>query len=124
MAPTRPATILVLVSDADVRELIRHILVRSEHRVLIAADEAHASRLARSGEIDVLLVEVAPAVDGRSIAERIRAAAPGLPVLFVTGWFDHPHFAGLEDEPIVKAPFSRKELARAIDAVVRGERGQ
>jgi hypothetical protein len=44
-------------------------------------------------------------------------------VLYITAWFDHLDFAGLERERVVKAPFSRAELTGAIDAVLRGDPG-
>jgi two-component system cell cycle sensor histidine kinase/response regulator CckA len=112
-------TILVVVLDEDVRDLIRNLLERSERDVLIAAGEDEAFDLARSAEIDLLLTEVAPSLDGRSLAERLRASVPGLRVLYVTGWFDHPDFAELQEEALVKEPFSRDQLIRAIDAVLR-----
>jgi DNA-binding response OmpR family regulator len=113
-------TILVVALDRDVRDLIRNLLERSDREVLIAADESEALDLAGSAEIDLLLTEVAPYLDGRSLAKRLRARVPGLRVLFVTGWFDHPDFAELQEEAVVKEPFSREQLIRAIDAVLRG----
>ena len=100
--------------------MIRNLLKRSDREVLIAADEDEALDLAGSAEIHLLLTEVAPALDGRSLAKRLRARVPGLPVLFVTGWFDHPDFAELQEQAIVKEPFSREQLIQAIDAVLRG----
>jgi len=67
---------------------------------------------------DVLITEVDPEFDGRLIAARLRAGRPGLPVLFITGWFDHPDFADLGRERILKKPFSQAALAGAIDATV------
>jgi DNA-binding response OmpR family regulator len=114
-------TVLVVVLDEDVRGLIRDMLERSDCHVLVAADEAQALAVAGSAEIDLLLTEVAPLVDGRSIAERLRVRRPGLPVLYITAWFDHPDFAELKGEPIVREPFSPAELTRAIDAVLRSD---
>jgi two-component system cell cycle sensor histidine kinase/response regulator CckA len=111
-------TILIVVLDEDVRDLIRNLLERSQRDVVIAADEDEAVELARSAQIDLLLTEVAPSLDGRSLAERLRASVPELPVLYVTGWFDHPDFAELQEETLVKEPFSRDQLIRAIDAVL------
>src|SRR5438094_270726 len=116
-------TVLAVVLDEDLRGLLRHMLEGPDCHVLVAADEDQAFELASSAEIDLLLTEVAPSVDGRSIAERLRVRRPGLPVLYITAWFDHPNFAELKTEPIVKEPFSRAELTRAIDAVLRGDPG-
>jgi DNA-binding response OmpR family regulator len=114
-------TVLVVALEEDLRGLVRDVLQRSDCHVLVAADEAQAVVVAGSTEIDLLLTGVAPSLDGRSIAERLRVRRPGLPVLYITAWFDHPDFAELKGEPIVKEPFSPAELTRAIDAVLGGD---
>ncbi len=114
-------TILVVVLDEDVRALIREMLKRSDWDVLVAAHAAEAMDVASSAEIDLLLTEVAPSVDGRFIADLLRVRTPGLPVLYITGWFDHPDFAQLKGETVMREPFSRDELTRAIDAVLHGD---
>jgi DNA-binding response OmpR family regulator len=111
-------TTLAVVLDDDLRDLIRSMLERSDHQVISAADEAEAVNHASSTQIDVVLIEVAPSMDGRSVAAALRVQTPGLPVVYISCWFDHPDFVGLKGESILKAPFSREELARAIDAAV------
>jgi DNA-binding response OmpR family regulator len=111
-------TILAVVLDDDLRDLIRRMLERSDHHVILAADEAEALDRASSAPIDVLLIEVAPSMDGRSVAAALRVHTPGLPVVYISGWFDHPDFAGMKGGSILKEPFSRQELTRAIDAVL------
>jgi len=109
--------ILVVVRDEDVRGLIG--LMLSAFDVLVAADEDEALAIASSVEVDLLLTELglptdeeARSVDGRSLAGRL-----GSPALYITSWFDHPDFIRLDGERIVKEPFSRDDLMRAIDAV-------
>jgi DNA-binding response OmpR family regulator len=111
-------TILAVVLDDDLRDLIRRMLERSDHQVIVAADETEALHRASSTQIDVLLIEVGPSMDGRSIAEALRVHLPVLPVVYVSGWFDHPDFAGLNGGSILKEPFSSEELTRVIDAAV------
>jgi CheY-like chemotaxis protein len=113
-------TILVVVRDGDVRDLIQLTLEQSGYSVHSAADEADAVKIAGSTKIDLLVTELAPSVDGRSIAERLRMGLPDLRVLFTTGWFDHPGFDELPGEMIIKQPFSRDDLMRAIDTVLGG----
>ena len=115
-------TILVVVLDEDVRGLISEILSQSSRNVVSAGDKAYALDVAHSTEIDLLLVELAPWADGRSLAERLRARMPALPVLYVTGWFDHPSFMPQDGEMVLKEPFSRDQLLRAIDDVLKGDR--
>jgi two-component system OmpR family response regulator len=115
----KPWTVLVVVLDVDVRALIDHMLRGPEWHVFGAGTEAEALDVATSREIDVLLIEVTPSFHGYSIAERLRAHAPALPVLYVTGWHGHPDLPDLDGETVVREPFSRDELIGAIAAVLR-----
>jgi DNA-binding response OmpR family regulator len=117
------STIVVVVIDQDVRNLLRHMLERAGFHVLTAADEAEAWTVAGTAAIDLLLCEVGPGIRGRSIVDRLRARKPGLPVLFLTGWFDHPSFAELNGEAILKKPFSREQLIHAVENVFQRESG-
>jgi CheY-like chemotaxis protein len=85
-AGERAVTILAVVLDDDLRDLIRRMLERSDHEVIVAADEAEALHRASSAQLDAVLIEVAPSMDGRSVAEALRARTPGLPVVYVSGW--------------------------------------
>ena len=119
---TQDPTILVVVPDRDVRTLVGHMLEGSRYRVLLAAGVAQAIAAQGSTEIDLLVTEVAPSVDGFAIAEQLRACTPGLPVLYIGGWFDHPRYAELKQETVVSQPFSRSELMHAIDSVLEQRR--
>ena len=113
-------TILVVVFDDDVRALVKRILEGPECHVLGAANAREAFDVVSSSEIALLLTELAPSFDGRSIAERLRSSKPGLPVLYFTDWYGHPDFMELQGEKILKKPFTRDELTDAIAAVLRG----
>jgi DNA-binding response OmpR family regulator len=114
-------TILVVVLDGDVRALVKHILEGPECHVLAAANSSEAFDVASSAEIDLLLTELAPLFDGRSIAEQLRLGKPGLPVLYFTDWYGHADFTELEGETILKKPFTRDELTDAIAAALRAD---
>jgi len=109
-----PLNVLVIVQDDDLRALITRILARPGCNVLDAGNAAEALGVASSTEIDLLLTEASPAVQGRTIAERLRERIARLPVLYV---IDHPDLTGLEGESTLRKPFSRDELERAIAAL-------
>ena len=110
-------TVLVVVLDDDLRALIRHMLEGPECNVLVAGTAANALSLAGSTQVDLLLTEASPSVQGAAIAERLRVPNPDLPVLYI---IDHPDVTGLEGEATLKKPFSREELSRTISALRRG----
>ena len=109
-------TVLAVVLDEDLRGLLRHMLEGPDCHVLVAADEDQAFDLASSAEIDLLVTEASPSIQGRAIAELLRERTPGLGVLFI---IDHPDVTGLEGEATLKKPFSRDELKHAIGAFRR-----
>jgi two-component system cell cycle sensor histidine kinase/response regulator CckA len=117
-------TVLVVESDSDVRALITRMLEVPGRRVLVAADAAEALEVATAYEIDLLLTDVlVPRVSGHRIAKLLRALQPGLPVIYVSGWFDHPQFPELDGEAVLQKPFSREQLTRAVADAIHGRAG-
>jgi DNA-binding response OmpR family regulator len=67
---------------------------------------------------DVLM----PRGSGRSVVERLRAARPGLPALYVSGYTDAPPetlFAGGGPDAFLAKPFTLRELAARIRDLLR-----
>jgi CheY-like chemotaxis protein len=111
-------TILVVLRDADVRALIKEMLKRPGDEVIGVASDAQAADLVSPSAVDLLFAEVAPELDGRAIAERLRTQRPGLPVVYVTRYDDV--VIDSEGEAILAEPFSRHDLANAVSAVLEG----
>ncbi|HEY7434644.1 MAG TPA: response regulator [Methylomirabilota bacterium] len=85
----RPATILVVEDEGDVRELAREVLEMNGYTVLEALDVADATRLAQThpGPIDLLVTDVVmPGASGPELARRLRAQRPDLRVLCMSGY--------------------------------------
>lgn len=114
-------TILLFEEADDLRELIRLMLDAPGRRILSAANQFEARELARSTSIDLLVTNVElPGLEGLEIARQMRSLQPGLRVLFISGWYDHPEFPRLERESLLPKPFSRNSLNEAIARVLRG----
>lgn len=76
--------IAVLDDDADLRKLLRLILER-EYAVLMAGNGVELRRLANSGAVDIVLLDIGlPDEDGISIARQIRATS-SVPIVFLSG---------------------------------------
>ena len=124
-APTArgPLARLLLVEDEDpVRQTMRRILERHGYSVLEARNGAEALalwRLDRSA-IDAVISDLRmPDMGGRELVARLRAEAPSLPVVYVSGYADHP--AGHEwvmGEAFVEKPFATETLLAALSAVL------
>jgi two-component system, cell cycle sensor histidine kinase and response regulator CckA len=81
-------TVLVVEDDAIVRRVTVRGLRQLGYEVLEASNGAEALDIAiRHGAVDLVLTDVVmPQMNGRELAERVRAAQPRIVVLFVSGY--------------------------------------
>jgi len=121
----------VLVVDDDVKtvELVRLYLDRDGYQVLTAYDGVEALRLARESYPDLIVLDLMlPDIDGLEICRTLRHQSD-VPIIMLTArTTDQDKLTGLDlgaDDYVTK-PFSPKELAARVRAVLRrlpGERG-
>ena len=121
----------VLVVDDDVKtvELVRLYLDRDGYQVLTAYDGVEALRLARENRPDIIVLDLMlPDIDGLEVCRTLRHESD-VPVIMLTArTTDQDKLTGLDlgaDDYVTK-PFSPKELAARVRAVLRrlpGERG-
>jgi CheY-like chemotaxis protein len=119
--PEARGTVLLAEDEAVVRTLLRRVLATAGFDVLAAEDgeDALDRAAAHPGTIDVLLTDVVmPGMSGRELAERLVAARPGTPVVFMSGYTDDPVANGTASAFLQK-PFSPGEVVGTLDALVR-----
>jgi DNA-binding NtrC family response regulator len=122
-APAVARTVLVVEDEADVRNIVRRQLETLGHRVLVAEAATEALLLIQGpGAPDVLLTDVvlASGTDGIDLADAARAARPGLPVIFMSGYTAVPDaLKRMRDTgaPLLSKPFTTPQLERAINSV-------
>lgn len=119
---TRQSTILIVDDEAHIRDVVRYALERDGHRVVTAGDGEEALARVREGGIDLVVLDVVmPELDGLSVCRRIRAER-ALPIVFLSSRGEEfDRINGLElggDDYLVK-PFSPRELATRVKAVLR-----
>jgi signal transduction histidine kinase len=117
-------TVLLVDDEEAVREPVAQRLRDLGYNVLEAANGPDTLRLL-DGEahLDLLVTDVGlPAgMDGRQVAEVVRARRPGTPVLFVTG---HTDTALPPEIQVIEKPFRLNALAQRIEMILReGARG-
>ena len=81
--------VLIVEDEAAMREVTRRMLERSGYRVLAVATGQEAVDIVTSqpASVDVLLTDVImPKMLGKEVADRIRAASPGIRVVFMSGY--------------------------------------
>jgi len=119
------ATILVVEDEPQVQELLAVNLEHAGHRVLRAASAEEAENAIREELPDVLILDwMLPGESGVTLTRRLRAEerTRDLPILMLTARaMEHDKVSGLDagaDDYLTK-PFSPKELAARIKAVLR-----
>ena len=119
------ATVLVVEDEPQIQELVAVNLEHSGHKVLRAASAEEAEAAIRAALPDVLVLDwMLPGESGLAFARRLRAdeRTRELPILMLTARaMEQDKISGLEagaDDYLTK-PFSPKELAARIKAVLR-----
>lgn len=114
----QPPHILIVDDDADVREVLRDMLLVHGYTVDEASDGAVGVRMCEERRYDaVLLDHLMPNMTGLEALAELRRDHPELVVIVITAWLDvsaemlerFPH----KLEVVVK-PFSSRELIEAV----------
>ncbi|GLU49905.1 response regulator transcription factor [Nocardiopsis ansamitocini] len=120
------AAVLIVEDEPNILELLTASLELSGFHARGAGTGAKALEVAAEWRPDIVVLDVMlPDLDGFAVAQRLRAAAPDLPVLFLTardGVADR--VAGLRagaDDYVTK-PFSLEEVVLRITAILRRTR--
>jgi signal transduction histidine kinase len=122
--PVGNETILLVEDDEDVRGLVRRVLQSQGYHLLEARSGQEALRLVAGyrGFIHLLLTDVVmPEVGGKALSEQLTASQPGLKVIYMSGYSGSAisHQGELDPKiPLLQKPFTPKELARKIRAVL------
>ena len=114
--------ILVVEDEPDLSDLLRYILRRAGHDVIVAFDGDAALRMWREQNPELILLDIGlPRKDGWEVCRAIRNESP-TPIVILTGSDgDEDIVRGLDlgaDDYLVK-PFSPKQLQARVRAVLR-----
>src|SRR3954464_1135609 len=116
------ATILVVDDDAPIREVVQYTLERGGHAVVAAKNGVEALDRAADGAIDLVLLDILmPELDGLAVCRRLRAQR-SVPIIFLSSRGEEvDRVLGLElgGDDYVTKPFSPRELAARVSAVLR-----
>ena len=116
-----PETILLAEDEDGVRTLLRDALVAEGYRVLESRDGAEALTVCaeHGASIDLLLTDVVmPNLDGRALAERMRALHPAVKILFMSGYAD-PGLGEISAlGPLLQKPFAAETVGEKVREVL------
>jgi two-component system, cell cycle sensor histidine kinase and response regulator CckA len=122
-------TILLVEDDPVVRHVVRLLLELGGDVVLEAKDGDEALTLSGSheGTIDLLLTDVMmPGLSGADVCRRVRESRPGIPTLFISGFYPEAVFPDHrlpEAAAFLAKPFMPEELTEAVDDLLSGLAG-
>jgi PAS domain S-box-containing protein len=123
-------TILVVEDDQAVRTLLTRVLGNLGYKILSAASPREAMVVCdgHPGAFDLLITDlVMPEISGSELASRLRAARPGMKVLFISGYTkDTVVQRGMLDEGIslLTKPFGLDVLAGTVRRILDGAPGE
>jgi DNA-binding response OmpR family regulator len=114
--------VLVVDDEADIRVMVRHLLLKAGYDVAEASSGREAVRIFHERRPDLVVLDVAmPELDGWATLERIRDVSDA-PVLMLTARAgDADKVRGLRsgaDDYLTK-PFAREELLARVEALLR-----
>jgi CheY-like chemotaxis protein len=114
--------ILLVEDEPSVRELLRQVLTRRGYHVDAGCTGAEGLALCESLDPPDLLITdlILPGATGAAIVERLRQRAPGVKVLLMSGYADHPlldaaHAAG---DPCLVKPFEISAFSETVQQLL------
>jgi two-component system, cell cycle sensor histidine kinase and response regulator CckA len=117
-------TLLLVEDEGSVRDVVRRQLEALGYKVLECpnAERALAVASAHVGPIDLMLTDVVmPGLNGRELADALRATRPDMRVLYMSGYTDdHVVRQGIADASLefLPKPFEIGQLAARLEQVL------
>jgi CheY-like chemotaxis protein len=128
--PRSHRTILLVEDDPVVRHVVK-LLLEMEGDVVLEAkdgDEALSVLGGHAGALDLLLTDVMmPGISGAEVCDRVRDRRPGLPTLFISGFYPEAVFPDQRlpaGSAFLAKPFMPEDLVEAVDLLLAKVTGQ
>ncbi|WP_417451640.1 response regulator [Kordiimonas sp.] len=127
MREYRPvARVLVVEDEEAVRDYVCRVLTLHGHTVLVAHDGAHAVEQMNEHHFDLLVSDIVmPMMDGISLALKVRATRPHVPIVLMTGYANEQqraHNLSLLIEGLLSKPFTMDQLLAVVNKALAGAR--
>lgn len=120
LLPAASQRLLVIDDDDDVRSVTVALLRHLDYEVIEARDGEGGLRLLRQHAPALALIDyLMPGMNGAEVARRARLHAPGLPIIFISGYADTQAIEAVERSRMLRKPLAADDLALAISDALR-----
>jgi CheY-like chemotaxis protein len=126
-APTRirSGTVLLVDDELAVRELLFKFLESVGYRVVAADSGAAALRVLEDGaQVDIVVSDILmPGMSGTELARELDQRAPGIPILFMSGYAHDDGAHAIASRPnscFLSKPFGLKDLTGKLRSLLGG----
>ncbi|NNE58635.1 MAG: response regulator [Hellea sp.] len=116
------ATILYAEDDDSMRRFFEKALEKAGHHVIACSDGDRALRALKfaDGAFDLLLTDIMmPGIDGIELAKQAETIAPGIKIMFITGFaavaMNDPEAA---DTTVLSKPVHLRQLVTEVDKLI------
>ncbi|NIJ15289.1 cell cycle two-component system response regulator CpdR [Sphingobium vermicomposti] len=112
--------ILLAEDDDSMRAYLARALERSGYEVVAVANGADAVPLISSDQFDLLLTDIVmPEMDGIELAQHAATVAPGMRIMFITGFAAVTLKAGkaVPQAKVLSKPFHLRDLVLEIERI-------
>lgn len=117
------AKVLVVDDEPNIREVVELYLRRDGHDVVTAADGEEALKVFRNERPDLVVLDLMlPKVSGTEVCRRMGSEGRRVPMIMLTARSEEEDRIiglGLGADDYVTKPFSPRELAARVEAVLR-----
>lgn len=120
-------TILVVDDEQHVVQVVRAMLTREGHEVIVASNGQEALRTIENCRPDLILLDIVmPEMDGATLAEELhkRQETAKIPIVFLTGLVDSDRGrdgSALAGQHVLPKPFGAEELYSIIELATGGD---
>jgi len=115
----KPSKLLLVDDNDEILSTLKDYLIKKGYEVFSASDGLEALKLLETDQqgFDLVITDlVMPNISGVGLIAIIKKKFPGLPVIAITGWGEHPEALATEVQAdlVLEKPFELSELDKSL----------